>query len=318
MILITGGMGFLGVNLAKYLMELGEEVLLTSHRNLQVPEMLTEYVGTRLKIASMDVTCLTTVLDSMKKYKIASVIHAAGTSGKRGESLYQIVDANVIGSANVLEAARLMDVGRITFISSEGVNQGRKNAAPLKEEEFFWARSDRSIPATKKMTELLFLMYQKEYRLDIVITRPSRIYGPFYFSGRTPIIRLVTAAVKKLNEDFSSLNENESHDFIYVRDCARAVAMIHMAKRPGYDLYNIGSGRSHSVGDVARALEDIVPGTTFRLGSGQFYTASKTEYDILTYLDISRIREEFGYIPEYDLRKGLSALIAWVKDGRYL
>lgn len=47
-------------------------------------------------------------------------------------------------------------------------------------------------------------------------------------------------------------------------------------------------------------------------------TITKTDYDIVTYLDNLRIQEEFGVVPEYDLEKGLSALTAWLRHGRYL
>lgn len=317
MILITGGLGFLGVNLAKHLLDLGQEVLLTRHQNFQVPEILASSLDKGLYIAPMDISDLTTTLDAIKKYKVTSIIHAASSSERRGR-LYHAVGVNVIGSANVLEAARLMAVGRVTFISSEGINQGRKDTAPLKEEEFFWVRSDRYIPVTKKMIELLFLIYQKEYKMDLVITRPSRIYGPFYAAGRNPILRMATAAAKGIKENFDDVNAQESHDFAYVRDCVRAVAMIHLADRPKHTIYNIGLGELHSFGDVARTLERIIPGTSLKLGSGELATATKTEYDILTCLDISRINEEFGYVPEYDLEKGLSALVAWIRNGSYL
>ena len=317
MILITGGLGFLGVSLAKYLLDLGNEVVVTRHRNPHVPGILAPYVDKQLRIVPMETTQLSTVLEGIKKYGVKSIIHAAGTSEKGG-TLFQVYDTNVNGSANVLEAARLTDVRRVTFVGSEAVNQGRKETTPLKEEEFFWARSDRYVPATKKMIELLFLIYKKEYKMDLLITRPSRIYGPFYTSGRNPILRMATAAVKGTKEDFTGVNEEESHDFVYVRDCARAVAMVHLAERPEHDIYNIGSGRLHSYGDVARMLEKIVPGASFRLRSGDFKTITKTEYDINACLDNSRMQREFGYVPEYDLERGLSALMAWIKDGSFL
>jgi UDP-glucose 4-epimerase len=317
MILITGGLGFLGVSLAKYLVGRGQQVLVTRHRNPNVPEILAPHLDRQLHVAPMDITRLPTILDAIKKYKVSSMIHAAGTSEKGG-SLYQVFETNVVGSINVLEAARLTDIGRITFVSSEGVNQGRTEATPLKEEEFFWARSDRYVPLTKKMEELLSFMYNKEYKTDIVVTRPSRIYGPFYTSGRNPILRMVRAAVKGGKDDLTDVNPLECHDFVYVRDCARAVAIIHMAAKPKHDLYNVGFGKLHSYEDVAQVLQKIILGASLKLGSGEFATITKTPYDINACLDVSRIKEELGYVPEYDLEKGIAALAAWVRDGSFL
>jgi UDP-glucose 4-epimerase len=316
MILITGGLGFLGGNLGKYLLDQGQEVLLTSNKNAYVPSILTPYVGKGLHIAPMDVTSITTIFSALKKHKVKSIVHAAAIIEGRG-SLYQATDVNVMGTANILEAARLMDVGRVTLVSSEGVNQGRKGTTPLKEEEFFWARSDRYIPVTKKMSELLCFMYKKEHKMDVVVSRPSRIYGPLYTAGKNPILRMVTAVVNGEPTVFNDINGNEGHDFVYVRDCARAHALIHCAEKTQHDLYNIGLGRHHTYGDVARVLEKIVPGTKIELASG-VATVTKTEFDIEACLDNSRIRDEFGYAPEYDLEKGLIALAAWVRDSSYL
>ena len=319
MILITGGFSFTGINLAKYLLDHGEDVTLTWHRQSQVPDLLEPYVGRNLQVAPMDVAELTTVMSAIKKFKVTSIVHAASSHEGMG-SLYQVIDANVVGTANVLEAARLMDVARVTFVSSEGVNQGRKDAT-LREEEFFWARSDRYIPATKKMGELLFFIYEKEYKMDMVITRPSRIYGPLCSPGR-PIMRMAAAALKGGHSTLNEINESESHDYVYVRDCARAIAIIHLAKKPKHAIYNIGLGKLVSLGDVARTLEKVVPGVSLTLGKGEFASSTsyvpKTEYDINACLDISRIKEEFGYVPEYDLGKGVAATVAFIRDGSYI
>jgi UDP-glucose 4-epimerase len=317
MILITGGMGFLGVSLAKYFLDNKQEVLITRHRNPNVPEFLKPYLDKNLHITPMDVTNLSTIIEAIKKYKVNSIVHAAGTS-ERGGTFYQVFDINVVGSINVLEAARLTDVGRITFVSSEGVNQGRTENTPLKEEEFFWARSDRYIPSTKKIEELLCFMYQKEYKTNVIVTRPSRIYGPFYTSGRNPILRMVKSAVKGTQEDLTNVNGRESHDHIFVRDCARAIGMIHLAENPKHDLYNVGFGKLHSYDDVAQVLQKLIPEVSLRLGAGGFATITKTPYDINACLDVSRINAEFGYVPKYDLERGISALAAWVRDGSFL
>jgi UDP-glucose 4-epimerase len=168
------------------------------------------------------------------------------------------------------------------------------------------------------MEELLCFIYKKEYRTDVVVTRPSRIYGPFYTAGRNPILRMVKAAVKGVKDDLTNVNEGECHDFVYVRDCARAVAVIHLTEKPKQDLYNVGFGKLHSYGDVAQVLQKTIPGVSLKLGSGGFDTITKTAYDINACLDISRIQGEFGYVPEYDLEKGISALAAWVRDGSFV
>jgi UDP-glucose 4-epimerase len=320
MILITGGLGFIGGNISKHFLDMGKEVLVTGHQNFQVHSFLAPFVGKGLQITPMNISEVPTIMEAIKKYKVTSIVHAAVISEHEG-TLYQAVGVNVTGSANVLEAARLMDLGRITFISSEAVHQGRKDTTPLKEEEFFWARSDRYIPATKKMGELLFFIYRKLYKMDIEIARLSRIYGPPYSAGR-PIMRMATAALKGGQTNFDDINKNDGHDYLYVRDCARAIATIHLAQEPKHAIYNVGFGKFITFGEVARTLEKIIPGSVLKLGTGETPTATdyvpKTEYDIQTCLDNSRIKEEFGFVPKYDLEKGLSALVAWIRDRSYL
>ncbi len=135
---------------------------------------------------------------------------------------------------------------------------------------------------------------------------------------------MIAAALEGGQPDLGDINENEAHDFLYARDCARAMAMIHCARKPKHAVYNIGSGQLTNFGDVARVLERICPGSRLKLGTGQVSTPGaidyipKTQNDIEACLDISRIREEFGFVPQYDLEKGLAALLAWVRDAQYL
>jgi UDP-glucose 4-epimerase len=314
-ILITGGFGFFGGNLAKHFLDMGKEVLLTRNRNAQVPDLLLPYMRKGLQTAPMDVTSITTILDGIRRHRVTSIVHCAAIYEGRG-SLYQVIDVNVMGTANVLEAARIMNVGRVTFTSSEGVHQGFQGAEPLKEGELVPIRSARFIPATKKMAEILTLIYQKEYGLDVMITRPSRTYGPLYTAGINPILRMATAALKGGEIVLENINEGEGHDFVYVRDCVRALALVHLADKPRHDLYNIGLGRFHTFGDVARILEEVLPGTTIKLAGGK--AGAKSQFDINAWVDCTRIREEFGYVPEYDLKRGVSALVAWLRDGTYV
>jgi len=100
--------------------------------------------------------------------------------------------------------------------------------------------------------------------------------------------------------------------------------MIHFAQKPRHAIYNIGSASSSNSATWLKPLKRFFPGSVLNLGKGEFATGSaidyvpKTGYDIETCLDISRIKEEFGFVPEYDLEKGLSGLIAWDRDESYL
>src|ERR1051325_7193808 len=111
MILITGGLGFLGANLAQLLCAQGERVLATSNRNVHVPDFLQSSTGRNLTVAPLDITSLEKVC-------------AAVNSEKGDTPLYDAMNANITGTINVLEAARRAGIRRVVFLSSEAVYQG--------------------------------------------------------------------------------------------------------------------------------------------------------------------------------------------------
>lgn len=318
MILITGGLGFLGVNLAKLLCDSGEKVLATTNRNVAVPSFLAPFVGKNLKIVPLDVTSLDALLHSILEFGVKSIVHAAVRSEKGQTPLYQAVHVNVTGTINVLEAAHRAGIQRVVSISSEAVYQGIKDEAPLKEEERLFITSDRFIPGTKKAGEILCLMYAEQYGMEAVSVRLTRLYGPFYRGIRNLPGLMVEKAAKGWAIDLGNYDPAEAHDFIYVKDATRALTLLLNAPTLRHRIYNLGFGKLASIGEFAEAIKKLLPETEVHLGDSPGpLISTKTPMDINACVDISRIRAETGFAPEYDPYRGIEHYIHWAKLGIY-
>ncbi len=318
MIMITGGMGFLGGSMAKLLCEQGQTILLTVHRQKQLASFLEPYQDKTLFTTLLDITNLEQIEKTIKDHGVKSIIHGASSYEAKG-TLYDAMRVNVLGTINVLEASARTGIGRVSALSSEAVYQGITQMEPLREEQLLSVESDRYIPGTKRAEENLALLYAAKGGVDVVLIRASRVYGPLFAGVRSPMHVMAQAAVTQTACDLPHIDEHEGHDNIYVKDCARGVILIHIQKTLKHRVYNLGLGRLTTFGEIRDAIQKIAPGTKITLGSNLGdITATKSALDINACLDISRIREELGFEPEYDIEKGMRAYITWLKEKVYL
>ena len=318
MILITGGLGFLGCNLAKLLCDGGEQVLLTSNRNTNIPPLIAPFMGQRLNIVPLDITSLESVSRVIQEYRVTSIVHAAVRSEKGDTTLYQALDVNVTGTINVLEAARRAGIRRVLFISSEAVYQGMGQSTPFKEEEKLFISSDRFVPGTKKAGEILCLMYCEQYGMEAVSLRVTRVYGPLYKGIRNLPGHMVEKAAEGVPIELENYDPAEAHDFIYAADAARALVLLLKAPTLKHRIYNLGYGRLTSVAEFASAIKKLLPDSIVHLGDGPGpLTSTKTPMDIHACVDISRLSEETGFAPEYDPERGVEHYLEWARTGNY-
>jgi UDP-glucose 4-epimerase len=317
-ILITGGLGFLGCNLAKSLCDRGEKVLLTSNRSTQVPSLIAPFLERNLQVVPLDITSLEEVSRVIRHHGVQSIVHAAVRSEKGNTSLYQAMDVNVTGTVNVLEAARRADIRRVLFISSEAVYQGMTQTSPFKEEEQLFITSDRFVPGTKKAGEIICLMYCQEYGMEAVSIRLTRAYGPLYKGIRNLPGQMTEKAAKGGPIELANYDPTEAHDFIYVKDAARGLGLLLSAASLRHRIYNLGYGRLTSIGEFAAAIRKLLPNIELHLGEGPGpLTSTKTPMDINACVDITRLREETGFTPEYDSCRGVEHYLDWAKHGIY-
>jgi UDP-glucose 4-epimerase len=318
MILITGGLGFLGCNLAKLLCDAGENVLVTSNRNTEVPPLIQPYLADNLKVAPLDIISREAVSRLIDDHRINAIVHAAVRSEKGNTTLYQALDVNVKGTINVLEAAHRAAIKRVLFISSEAVYQGMTQTAPFKEEEKLFITSDRFVPGTKKAGEILCLMYAHEHDMEAVSIRLTRVYGPLYKGIRNLPGHMLEKAAKGLPIELGNYDPMEAHDFIYSKDAAQALFMLLKASRLRHRIYNLGYGKLTRIGEFADAIRRTLPDLEVHLGDGPGpLTSTKTPMDINACVDISRLREETGFSPEYDPYRGVEHYIEWASQGIY-
>jgi UDP-glucose 4-epimerase len=318
MILITGGMGFIGSSIAKVLCEIGERVVITMHKNKEIANFLEPYRNKNLFIEPLDITVFKEVERLLKNFNIKSIIHAAAVYESTG-SLYDAMKVNIIGTINILENSRRTNIEKLSIISSEAVYQGIKQRNPLREDQLLYVESDRYIPGTKRAEENLALLYSRIHQMNIVLIRASRIYGPLSTGFRNPIKLMAEAAVYGNICDLRDIDEDEGHDNLYVRDCARGIVLLHLAEKLNYRIYNLGMGKLTTFAEIRDAVLKISPQTIIHLGKklGEV-TPTKSPLDIEACLDIKRIKEELGFEPEYDIEKGMKAYVTWIKDKKYI
>ena len=314
MILITGGMGFIGLHTTRRFLDAGEEVMLTRFNAVREPEFLQEEWGRRVFAERVDITSTHDVMDAVRTHKVTGIVHLAVP--RRG--MYPAREdyrTNMTGLINILEAARIFEVRRVTVASSTAV-YGSLPEGPYREETPLPMASSDSTEAYKKAFEILGLHYGGQTGLEVVPMRIGGIYGPLYQRLSLLPARLAHAAMQGVEPDFGSPTghgsapyTDDQGDWCYVKDTARAIQMIQMAERLPHSTYNVGPGRGVTNGEVAAAVNRAVPDARITLQPGNSPNARPSSY-----MDTSRIRDDLGWAPEYDIERGMTEYIGWLRE----
>ncbi len=310
MILVTGGMGFIGLHTARALLDAGETVVLTRFRTWRLPDFLQDELGGRLRVEAVDLASGWAVLDVLRRHAVTGVVHLA-TPGL-GPGPAQEYGSAMDGLLNVLEAARQHGVGRVSLASSLAVYAGA-GGGPWREDRLLPVESNSHTAATKKAMEILGLHFADRAGLDVRVLRLAAIYGPLYHSMANLPSRLCHAAVAGREPDLETVRvgtpyAEDTADLCYVRDCAAAICLLHRAATLRHRVYNVGAGRAVTNGAIAEAVGRTVPGTAVTLPSHEPDPAAAGAH-----MDISRLREETGYAPSYDVVSGVADYVQWLR-----
>jgi UDP-glucose 4-epimerase len=310
MILVTGGLGFVGLHTARALLDLGHSCVLTRHHTDRRPGFLAAELGKRAFIESCDLNDRDAVLDLGRRHTITGIVHLA-EGGIGIPSLAEEVQLSAAPLMNVLHAARAWGVGRVTVASAIGVYLDA-GESPLREDIPLPLTATHPIELMKKTSELLCSFIAARADFEIVSLRLCALYGPLYqnMSSLAVPAKLVHAALNGTKAEFEPPyrpHAEDGADWSYVTDCARAIALLQVAEHLEHRVYNVGSGYPTKNVDFVSAIGKALPGADIALpegGPGQ---------DV--YFDITRLREATGFEPEYDVESGIAEYVDWLRSG---
>ncbi|MBC2900088.1 NAD-dependent epimerase/dehydratase family protein [Streptomyces cupreus] len=311
MILVTGGLGFIGSHTVRALLDLGEDCVVVQRSVRELPAVL---AGTRVAVERADIADREALLAVGRRHAITGIVHLAGSypwppvPEAPVEATRQALD----GLLNIAQAAQDWGVRRLGLASTIGVYGGADHDAPLREDAPLSMSAPVSIPTFKKVGELLGGFLADTTGIDIVNYRISGTWGPL--GHRDPFFAapaLVHAAARGTAPDLSHLMgpafAEDGLDLAYVKDTGRAIALLQLADKLNHRTYNVGSGRVTTNAQLIAAIRKVVPDARVGLPTG-----GEASHMVL---DISRLAEDTGYRAEYDTERAAADYIAWLRAG---
>jgi UDP-glucose 4-epimerase len=309
MILVTGGLGFIGLHTARSLIDLGEKVVLTQYRVPREPDFIKADIGKNAFIEQLDVTDADRMMEIGKKHEITGIVHLAvpGLGALSPGDDYRV---NMDGLINILEAGKEWSVKRVCLASSQAIYAGVQQG-PFKEDMPLRIMGQSPTETFKKCFEILGTHFAQRTNLEVVMLRIGGIYGPLYQSMANLPSRLVHAAVKgeapvMRGETFAE----DGGDICYVKDCGRGNAMLATAETLKYRCYNVGTGRATKNSELVAAIQKEVPDFKVDLKPGAGPSNRPNSF-----MDISRIQEDTQYKPEFPVETSIPDYIGWLRAG---
>jgi len=313
--LITGGMGFLGIYLARELLANGEEVILLQRRK-ELPPSGAD-IKDKVEIFSGDISNWIHMLEAVKKYNIDCIFHVAALLSKDcEESAANGFRINVTGTVNILEAARILGVKDLIFVSS-GATYGTKNP-PKKVYNDTLQKAENMYTTTKVCCERLGEQYYRQYGVNFRAIRYAMIVGPtrqisYYYGDWSGIIER-TAQGKPYT---AHSNPTNPCAYIYVKDAARALVDLRRAdeNKLRQRVYN-AHGFMATLTEVAEAIKKHIPNTqiTFDWDKSQEMKVANSGVDYE--MDNTVAFEDFGYKTRYHLNEMVDDFIKEIRAGR--
>src|SRR6267143_611200 len=311
--LVTGGAGFIGSHVCERLLQMDHAVWALDDLNPFYDPALKERnlsalqaLNRRFTFVRGDVTNRQSLDDLLGSVRFDQVIHLAARAGVRPSleepALYQRV--NVEGTVNLLEAARLNGVKKITIASSSSV-YGVNAKIPFSETDpIFSAISPYA--ASKLACEALGHVYHHVYGMDIAMLRFFTVYGP---RQRPDLAIHKFAALITAGKHIPVFGDGSSaRDYTCATDTVDGVIAC-TQKEFGYEIFNLGESQTVTLSRLIELLEK-------HLGKKAIIDRQPVQPgDVpITYADISKARKHLGYNPRVKIEEGIPMFVEWFKN----
>ena len=297
-VLVTGGAGFIGSHVVEALERRGDDVLVLDNLAQGRAENLEGLQG-RITLVNGSIFDLATVEDTVKRHRIESIVHAAAIASREVTDPGVMIRVNIEGTANILETAKRQGTRRTIVISSDEAYGGFQYE-PADEDH---PRAPNNPYGISKVAGEQFAQYYREFhKVDSIVVRPARVYGPRFGRERVPTNMIKNALAGRPTIQPSG-GDNKS-DYTYVKDLVQGILLALDKEQPRYRVYNISGGKAYTTIQIAAFIREMFPGVRVEVGPGPV-EVDGVKLPVKGAMDISRAQEDLGYKPAFDIRRGL-------------
>jgi len=308
-ILVTGADGFIGSHLVERLVTAGHSVRALAHYNHRNAwgwlDALRPDVLSATEVVTGDIRDCGSVREMMRGVNVVFHLAALIAIPYSYSSPESYVQTNIIGTLNLLQAARHDGVDRFVHTSTSEV-YGTAQFVPITEEHPLQGQSPYS--ATKIGADQMALAYYRSFEVPVAVLRPFNTYGPRQ-SARAVIPTIIT----QLANGAKSIKLGSLHptrDFSYVTDTVEAFVDVAQSDTAVGEVLNAGSGFEISIGEVALRIAEIMGKKVAIEGDAQRIRPKGSEVERL-FADNTRLRELTGWKPAY---AGVEGFVRGLKE----
>src|SRR5215212_3022067 len=262
--LVTGGAGFIGSNLVDALVERGDEVVVVDDISTGRRENLGAATSNGVRLVEADIRDGEALIDLFEQIKPETVFHFAAQIDVRRSVAETAFDAtvNVVGTINVLEAAKRAGVGRVVNSSTGGAIYGDADAIPTAEDHTPAPMAPYG--QSKHAAEGYLGLYGRLHGLSAVSLRYANVYGPRQDPhGEGGVVAIFCGKLLEGGTPVAFGDGTQTRDYVYVGDVV--AANLAAAGSDWVGACNIGAGTETSVIELADALRALGNGRPFEL-----------------------------------------------------
>ncbi|HYO56631.1 dTDP-glucose 4,6-dehydratase [Archangium sp.] len=310
-VLVTGGCGFIGSNLVKYLrrvrpdwtvINLDKLTYAGNLENLKELEGDPQHIFVRGDVANREL-----VEHLMGVHRIDAVMHLAAESHVDRSILgpEAFIQANVLGTQQLLEASRVRGIQRFLMVSTDEVYGSLGPTGYFTETSPLQPSSPYS--ASKTSSDLLALAWHHTFGMNVVVTRCSNNYGRYQFPEKLIPLMVVNALHDKPLPVYG--DGANVRDWLHVEDHCSALLTALEKGRSG-QVYNIGGNSERKNIEIVKAILGLLgkPESLIK------FVKDRPGHDRRYAIDPAKIRTELGWTPAHTFEEGLRETVRWYVD----
>ena len=308
-VLVTGATGLLGGHLVEKLLEEGSEV--TAIVRDFVPHSRYNLLPLPVNEVYGDIENFDYVSRTINEYQIQTVFHLAAQTQVRVANVNPLptMRTNIMGTVNILEAARINKVNHV-IVASIDKAYGASKVLPY--DEGVPLRGSNPYDVSKSCADLLAQSYRKTYGMDIGITRCGNLFGP----GDLNFDRLIPYTIRQLLEDEPVIIRSDGtmiRDYFYVKDAVHAYMCLaervdHLHSSENY-IYNFSYGQPMTVLQVVKFIAKLMGVEVLPRIQDQANNEIQEQH-----LDSSLAWNELKWEPIWTMGSALQQTIQWYKE----